>query len=189
MARRSYRRPPGTFVLDLAVAAQAFVAAPPCSRKIREQIEPPYDVRVCGAVALGTSLGFSMSQLGPLTELAAADTVVVPGLEAPWVPQDLALLEALAAAAARGARMVSLCAGAFCSAKPGSSTAGRVTTHWALAEEFRARSRRQSSSSTRCTSTTDRCCHPAGCRVRPTCASTSSGSTTARPTPTTCRAS
>jgi AraC family transcriptional regulator, transcriptional activator FtrA len=129
---------PGTFVLDLAVAAQAFGRRPSVFAKIRDETEPPYDVRVCGAVALGTSLGFSMSELGPLSELAAADTVVVPGLEAPWVPQDPALLEALGAAEARGARMVSLCAGAFVLGHAGVLDGRRVTTHWALAEEFRA---------------------------------------------------
>jgi len=64
--------------------------------------------------------------------------VIVPGLEAPWMPQDPALLEAVAAAAARGARMVSLCAGAFVLGQAGVIDGRRVTTHWALAEEFRA---------------------------------------------------
>lgn len=129
---------PGTFVLDLAVAAQAFGRRPSVFAKIRTEPEPPYDVRVCGDVALGTSLGFSMTQLGPLSELSRADTVVVPGLEAPWLPQDPALLEELAVAAARGARMVSLCAGAFVLGQAGVLDGRRVTTHWALAEEFRA---------------------------------------------------
>ena len=129
---------PGTFVLDLAVAAQAFGRRPSVFSKIREETSSPYDVRVCGSAALGTSLGFSMSELGPLTELSEADTVIVPGLEAPWMPQDPALLAAIAAAAARGARMVSLCAGAFVLAQAGVLDGRRVTTHWALADEFRA---------------------------------------------------
>lgn len=129
---------PGTFVLDLAVAAQAFGRRPSVFAKIRDETEPPYDVRVCGAAALGTALGFSMSELGPLSELAGADTVVVPGLEAPWVPQDPDLLDALASAAARGSRMVSLCAGAFVLGHAGVLDGRRVTTHWALADEFRA---------------------------------------------------
>jgi transcriptional regulator GlxA family with amidase domain len=106
--------------------------------KIREEDEPPYDVRVCGVDALGTSLGFTMSELEPLSALADAETVVVPGLESPWVPQHPALLEAVAAAASRGARMVSLCAGAFVLGQAGVLHGRRVTTHWALAEEFRA---------------------------------------------------
>lgn len=128
----------GTFVLDLAVAAQAFGRRPSVFAKIREETEPPYDVRVCGGRSLGTSLGFSMGELGPLSELADAETVIVPGLEAPWTPQDPALLEAVAIAAARGARMVSLCAGAFVLGQAGVLDGRRVTTHWALADEFRA---------------------------------------------------
>lgn len=129
---------PGTFVLDLAVAAQAFGRRPSIFSKIRDETEEPYEVRVCGGGALGTSLGFSMSELGPLSDLADAGTVIVPGLEAPWAPQDPALLEAVATAAARGARMVSLCAGAFVLGQAGVLDGHRVTTHWALAEEFRA---------------------------------------------------
>jgi len=52
---------PGTFVLDLAVAAQAFGRRPSVFSKIRDESAPPYDVRICGAAALGTALGFSMS--------------------------------------------------------------------------------------------------------------------------------
>lgn len=129
---------PGTFVLDLAVAAQAFGRRPSDFSKIREETESPYDVRVCGAVSLGTSLGFAMSELGPLSELEHADTVVVPGLEGPTVRQEPELLAALAAAAARGARMVSLCAGAFVLGQAGVLAGRRVTTHWALADEFRS---------------------------------------------------
>lgn len=128
----------GTFVLDLAVAAQAFGRRPSIFAKIREETAPPYDVRVCGTAAPETALGFSMAALGSLSELAAADTVVVPGLEAPWEPQDPELLEALGTAARRGARMVSLCAGAFVLGHAGILDGRRVTTHWALAEEFRA---------------------------------------------------
>jgi AraC family transcriptional activator FtrA len=129
---------PGTFVLDLAVAAQAFGRRPSVFAKIRDETDPPYDVLVCGAVGLDTALGFSMGELAPLAALSSADTVVVPGLEAPWEPQDPELLDALAAAAARGARMVSLCAGAFVLGHAGILDGRQVTTHWALAEEFRA---------------------------------------------------
>lgn len=129
---------PGTFVLDLAVAAQAFGRRPSVFAKIRVETDAPYDVRICGADTLKTSLGFSMGELDTLTELAGADTVIVPGLEAPWDPQDPVILEALAAAAARGVRMVSLCAGAFVLGQAGILDGRQVTTHWALADEFRA---------------------------------------------------
>jgi transcriptional regulator GlxA family with amidase domain len=128
----------GTFVLDLAVAVQAFGRRPSVFSKIRDEAQAPYEVGVCGQTLTPTSLGFSLADLKPLSWVENADTVVVPGLEAPWSPQDPAVLEAIAAAAADGARLVSLCAGAFVLGQAGVLEGRRVTTHWALADEFRA---------------------------------------------------
>lgn len=128
----------GTFVLDLAVAVQAFGRRPSVFSKIREEAETPYEVGVCGQPRTTTSLGFAISDLKPLDWVTGADTVVVPGLEAPWRAQDPAVLEAVSRAASSGARMVSLCAGAFVLGQAGILDGRRVTTHWALADEFRA---------------------------------------------------
>ena len=128
----------GTFVLDLAVAVQAFGRRPSVFAKIRDEAEAPYDVGVCGEALTPTSLGFTIADLKPIEWIKGADTVVVPGLEAPWKPQDPAVLEAIADAAADGARMVSLCAGAFVLGQAGVLDGRTVTTHWALADEFRA---------------------------------------------------
>ncbi|SDU73279.1 GlxA family transcriptional regulator [Jiangella alkaliphila] len=128
----------GTFVLDLAVAVQAFGRRPSVFSKIRDEPEPPYEIGVCGLAPTPTSLGFTMSDLKPVDWITGADTVVVPGLEAPWAPQDPAVLAAVARAAADGARLVSLCAGAFVLGQAGVLDGRRVTTHWALADEFRA---------------------------------------------------
>ena len=127
----------GTFVLDLAVAVQAFGARPSVFAKIRDEAEAPYDVGVCGATLTPTSLGFTIADLKPIEWIKGADTIVVPGLEAPWAPQDPAVLAAIADAAADGARMVSLCAGAFVLGQAGVLDGRTVTTHWALADEFR----------------------------------------------------
>lgn len=128
----------GTFVLDLAVAVQAFGRRPSVFAKIRDEPEAPYETGVCGLAPTPTMLGFSIGDLKPVEWIKGADTVVVPGLEAPWAPQDPAVLEAIAEAAADGARLVSLCAGAFVLGQAGVLEGRRVTTHWALAEEFRA---------------------------------------------------
>ena len=128
----------GTFVLDLAVAVQAFGRRPSVFTKIRDEIEAPYDIAVCGDAFTPTSLGFTISDLRPVEWIAGADTVIVPGLEAPWAPQDPAVLAAVAKAADDGARLVSLCAGAFVLGQAGVLDGRRVTTHWALADEFRA---------------------------------------------------
>lgn len=128
----------GTFVLELAVAVQAFGNRPSVFSKIRQESEAPYEVGVCGLPATPTSLGFTIGDLKPIDWIRGADTVVVPGLEAPWEPQDQAVLEAVARATQEGARLVSLCAGAFVLGQAGVLAGRRVTTHWALAEEFRA---------------------------------------------------
>ena len=49
----------GTFVLDLAVAVQAFGRRPSVFSKIRDEAEAPYDVGVCGEALTPTSLGFT----------------------------------------------------------------------------------------------------------------------------------
>jgi transcriptional regulator GlxA family with amidase domain len=128
----------GTFVLDLAVAVQAFGRRPSVFSKIRQEDEAPYEVGVCGQAPTPTSLGFTIGDLKPVEWIIGADTVIVPGLEAPWAPQDPAVLSAVAKAAGDGARLVSLCAGAFVLGQAGVLDGRRVTTHWALADEFRA---------------------------------------------------
>jgi AraC family transcriptional regulator, transcriptional activator FtrA len=132
---------PGTFVLDLAVAVQAFGRRPSVFAKIRDEPEPPYEVVVCGDVsATQTSLGFSLGELAPYSAIADADTVLVPGTEQALALDPLpdGLFPALRAAYDRGARMVSLCAGAFVLGSAGILDGHRVTTHWMMAEEFRA---------------------------------------------------
>jgi transcriptional regulator GlxA family with amidase domain len=127
----------GTFVLDLAVAVQAFGRRPSVFSKIRHEPEAPYEIGVCGQSPTPTALGFAIADLKPVEWVAGADTVVVPGLEAPWAPQNPAVLAAIAKAADDGARLVSLCAGAFVLGQAGVLDGRRVTTHWALADEFR----------------------------------------------------
>jgi transcriptional regulator GlxA family with amidase domain len=128
----------GTFVLDLAVAVQAFGQRPSVFSKIRHETESPYEVGVCGQRFTPTSLGFTIGDLKPMSWIKGADTLVVPGLEAPWELQDAAVLDAISGAAQAGARMVSLCAGAFVLGHAGVLDGRKVTTHWALADEFRS---------------------------------------------------
>jgi len=128
----------GTFVLDLAVAVQAFGRRPSVFSKIRDEPEAPYEIGVCGLAPTPSSLGFTIADLEPVDWITGADTVIVPGLEAPWMPQDPSVLDAVARAADDGARLVSLCAGAFVLGQAGVLDGRRVTTHWALADEFRS---------------------------------------------------
>ena len=75
-----------------------------------------------------TTTGYAVTRTADLSVLAAADTVVVPGFW-PFLPSDAAL-DALRAAHARGARMVSICTGAFALAQAGVLDGLRATTHW-----------------------------------------------------------
>lgn len=128
----------GTLALDLAVAVQAFGPRPTAFLAIRDELESPYDVALCGGDdAQLRTIGMSVRDLHPWSRLATADTVIVPGLDEPDRRRDPDALAAIAAAAARGARLVGLCAGVFVLGFAGVLDGRRVTTHWALESQFR----------------------------------------------------
>lgn len=69
----------------------------------------------------------------------AADIVVVPGWKGMEHPVPEVLCQALARAHHRGARLVSICSGAFVLAATGLLDHGSATTHWRYAATLRAR--------------------------------------------------
>ncbi len=101
----------------------------------------PYRTLVCAqraTVSAGRDL-FSIRAPHRLDALAAADTIVVPGVEEPLQPTAPAVLAALRAAAARGTRIASICVGAFTLAETGLLDGLRATTHWLGAEQLARR--------------------------------------------------
>jgi AraC family transcriptional regulator, transcriptional activator FtrA len=89
--------------------------------------------------ALRTSSGWRIAADAGLERLAAADTIIVPGWRGLDEPPHPRLRAALAEAHRRGARVVSLCLGAFALADAGILDGRRATTHWAHAAELAAR--------------------------------------------------
>ncbi|MGK8523838.1 GlxA family transcriptional regulator [Nocardia asteroides] len=102
-----------------------------------------YDIRVVtmggtadiapvhGAVRLQTEWG--------LDSVADADIVIVPGQAGFLGEPDDRVRDALLAAAARGARLASVCVGAFTLAATGLLDGQRATTHWEHAAELARR--------------------------------------------------
>jgi transcriptional regulator GlxA family with amidase domain len=97
-----------------------------------------YAFTACGVRAgnVPSTTGFAIDVPRGLDAVAEADTVLVPGLRPSQWPPPAAALDALRAAHERGARVASICTGAFVLAQAGLLDGRRATTHWAHAERL-----------------------------------------------------
>jgi AraC family transcriptional activator FtrA len=74
-----------------------------------------------------------------LDALAHADTIVIPGWRDRYEAPPAALVDALRTAHARGARLCSICSGAYVLAYAGLLDGRRATTHWRYLDDLHAR--------------------------------------------------
>ncbi|MEU8080638.1 helix-turn-helix domain-containing protein [Catellatospora citrea] len=122
----------GMLHFELAMACEIFVRDP------SGLADPWYDLVVCGPgpVRIGR---FHLAPDAGLDRLARADTVIVPAVADIDVDLPSGLVDAVRAAHEAGARIVSLCTGAFVLAAAGVLDGLRATTHWAHTGELAAR--------------------------------------------------
>jgi AraC family transcriptional regulator, transcriptional activator FtrA len=125
----------GALTFDFAIPCEVF------GLDRSDIVDPWYEFLVvaAGDRRVRTQTGFVIEAPHGLEELERAETIVVPGWSDPDQDPSDALKESLVRAYERGARLVSVCTGAFVLAAAGLLDGRRVTTHWMYAERLARR--------------------------------------------------
>jgi transcriptional regulator GlxA family with amidase domain len=97
---------------------------------------PLYAVRVCGPRPRIESAHVNLTVRWPVTLLRKADTIVVPGIDDLQHSIPDVVIAELRRAIVRGARVASICTGAFVLARTGALDGREATTHWRAASEL-----------------------------------------------------
>jgi transcriptional regulator GlxA family with amidase domain len=100
---------------------------------------PAYELRVCSERPKVITEHVSLQVPWRLSLLARADTIIVPGVDELDRPVPDGVTKAIRAAVRRGARVASICTGAFVLASTGALDGLRATTHWLVASELARR--------------------------------------------------
>jgi AraC family transcriptional activator FtrA len=124
----------GLATFEFAIAVEVFGLP-------RPEFVPWYRFAVCAVEPgpLRATGGIRIEVDGGMELLETAGTIVVPGWKNLDEPAPGPLVEALVRAHGRGARLVSICSGAFLLADTGLLAGRRATTHWTHAARLQRR--------------------------------------------------
>jgi AraC family transcriptional regulator, transcriptional activator FtrA len=142
---RAQRKPANSLVVALVydgLCAFEFSCATEVFGLARPEMGPDwYRFETCSVKGrdIKGQYGLRLKAGGGLARLMTAGTIIIPGWEGIDVPVPQVLLNALRKAHSRGARLLSICSGAFVLAATGLLNGGRATTHWRYADAFRRR--------------------------------------------------
>ena len=118
----------GLCMFEFACAAEVFGLPRP------ELLPNWYRFETCGVRrSIRGQYGSRIDVDGGLEKLESAGTIIIPGWKGIDAPVPTPILEALRAAHARGARLLSICSGAFVIAATGLLDDKRAATHWRYA--------------------------------------------------------
>ena len=124
---------PGVVLGDFAIPVELFSGAALANGR------NPYRVITCGPTRTVRSTACVLTLKRDLAALRSADTLIVAGVGDINRPVSPKVIAAIRRAAARGARIASICSGAFVLAATGLLDGHRASTHWQLSGELARR--------------------------------------------------